>query len=174
MRQQTQPHSGPCGEDRHVGPSSLACFLACFLAYSWPRLPSLFSGRLRGANGLPLPPIPMRLARGRQSPKIVNARGARACQWVPSCCIRPATADLMDAAGGRGCSSGVEHYVANVRVVGSNPIARSNVQNVPTGCPRGAECRARDRGANSSPRDLITKRSRQRLARLRGPGRAAA
>ena len=28
---------------------------------------------------------------------------------------------------GRGCSSGVEHHVANVRVVGSNPIARSNV-----------------------------------------------
>src|SRR5258705_13638838 len=29
-------------------------------------------------------------------------------------------------AGGRGCSSGVEHHVANVRVVGSNPIARSS------------------------------------------------
>src|SRR5262245_60288608 len=27
---------------------------------------------------------------------------------------------------GCGCSSGVEHHVANVRVVGSNPIARSN------------------------------------------------
>ncbi len=29
-----------------------------------------------------------------------------------------------------GCSSGVEHHVANVRVVGSNPIARSNPSKV--------------------------------------------
>ena len=29
---------------------------------------------------------------------------------------------------GRGCSSGVEHHVANVRVEGSNPFARSNFQ----------------------------------------------
>src|SRR5215470_5711623 len=28
--------------------------------------------------------------------------------------------------GGCGCSSGVEHHVANVRVEGSNPFARSN------------------------------------------------
>jgi hypothetical protein len=27
---------------------------------------------------------------------------------------------------GRGCSSGVEHHVSNVRVGGSNPFARSN------------------------------------------------
>ena len=30
----------------------------------------------------------------------------------------------------RGCSSGVEHNLAKVRVVGSNPIARSNFQGV--------------------------------------------
>jgi hypothetical protein len=35
---------------------------------------------------------------------------------------------------GRGCSSGVEHHVANVRVVGSNPIARSNDQSVQSRC----------------------------------------
>ncbi len=34
---------------------------------------------------------------------------------------------------GRGCSSGVEHHVANVRVEGSNPFARSNSQNVQPG-----------------------------------------
>src|SRR5262244_575521 len=34
---------------------------------------------------------------------------------------------LHIAADGRGCSSGVEHHVANVRVVGSNPIARSSL-----------------------------------------------
>jgi hypothetical protein len=48
-------------------------------------------------------------------------------QWR---CGRPALANLRALlhipAGGRGCSSGVEHHVANVRVVGSNPIARSN------------------------------------------------
>ena len=32
---------------------------------------------------------------------------------------------LHKAALGRGCSSGVEHHVANVRVEGSNPFARS-------------------------------------------------
>jgi hypothetical protein len=30
----------------------------------------------------------------------------------------------------RGCSSGVEHNLAKVGVVGSNPIARSNFQNI--------------------------------------------
>ena len=32
---------------------------------------------------------------------------------------------LHNPVGGRGCSSGVEHHVANVRVEGSNPFARS-------------------------------------------------
>src|SRR5262249_33604689 len=41
---------------------------------------------------------PLRWARAAQRQKLAG-QGVRACQWVPSCCIRAAIADLADAAG---------------------------------------------------------------------------
>ena len=60
------------------------------------------------------------------------ADGERRAQWPHGGHTgAPALANpgalLHIPAGGCGCSSGVEHHVANVRVVGSNPIARSNL-----------------------------------------------
>ena len=49
---------------------------------------------------------------------------------------RRADAKFYKAPGGLecGCSSGVEHNLAKVRVEGSNPFARSNILPVPQGC----------------------------------------
>jgi hypothetical protein len=56
-------------------------------------------------------------------PAILGGCGRMGRRW------RLATAPVLlhKATLGRGCSSGVEHHVANVRVEGSNPFARSNL-----------------------------------------------
>jgi hypothetical protein len=72
------------------------------------------------------------------------ADGERGAQWPHGDHTgAPALANpgalLHIPAGGCGCSSGVEHHVANVRVVGSNPIARSNLS-VVAGAPAARTC----------------------------------
>jgi|RhiMethySRZTD1v2_1073278.scaffolds.fasta_scaffold78603_4 hypothetical protein len=79
------------------------------------------------------------------------ADGERRAQWPHGGPTgAPALANpgalLHIPAGGCGCSSGVEHHVANVRVEGSNPFARSNLSVVAGGpaariCARLGRCR---------------------------------
>src|SRR5581483_3477014 len=69
-----------------------------------------------GAGRRPATPNPPGAVDATALPAAPEGGFAPALPRPPSCCIRP---------NGRGCSSGVEHHVANVRVVGSNPIARS-------------------------------------------------
>ena len=57
-----------------------------------------------------------------------NAPAAGRLQWVPGFGIGALAAFAAYPRFGCGCSSGVEHNLAKVGVVGSNPIARSKFQ----------------------------------------------
>ena len=64
-----------------------------------------------------------------------NAPAARRLQWVPGFGIGALAAFAAYPRFGCGCSSGVEHNLAKVGVVGSNPIARSKKPKMSTGYP---------------------------------------
>src|SRR5262249_44170548 len=91
-RQQTRPHAR-CLAAR-TGTSLLGNPVV------WPTFLAQLPGPVVGSWGQwpAAPTIPMLSARAAKAPKLVR-QGVRACQWVPSCCIRPAIADLTDAAG---------------------------------------------------------------------------
>src|SRR5262249_33936650 len=128
-RQQTRPHArclaAPTGTSLLGNPVVWLTFLAHFPGpASWPSF--LAQSLDPGGNG-PLPPFPCRRP-GLQSAQIGTP--GRACLPMGPILLHKAGHCRSDGCSrrGRGCSSGVEHHVANVRVVGSNPIARSNVQ----------------------------------------------
>jgi hypothetical protein len=104
-------------------PGPLSCPLS-WPCFSWP-------GRWALGRWPAAPTIPMRSAR-LQSAKIGTP--GRACLPMGPILLHKTGHCRSDGCSrrGRGCSSGVEHHVANVRVVGSNPIARSNVEFVRT------------------------------------------
>jgi hypothetical protein len=67
---------------------------------------------------------------------------------------------LVRAANGCGCSSGVEHNLAKVGVVGSNPIARSNIFNDISN----SETAPLRRTSAECPRNLFSRRSHRHFS----------
>src|SRR6266568_8904706 len=84
-----------------------------------------------------------------------RASRAHRLQWLPGFGIGGKAAEFTEACAayprfGCGCSSGVEHNLAKVGVVGSNPIARSKDQRISAcyrfGDPKASACAPAEAG----------------------------